>query len=270
MTSAAEKTGGWIDARQRALADIRRQGVERATDRAERKRRLCGAFRVFARLGFDHGVAGHITARDPERPDHFWVNPWAVPFSKIRVSDLCLVNHAGQIVEGRHAFVNRAAFAIHSRIHAARPDVIACAHAHSVNGVAWATLGRPLEPTTQDACMFFEDHVVYDAYDGVVADLPEADRIATALGGKKAAILQNHGLLTVGESVDEAAFWFVALERECQIALTAAKAGEPRRIPDDVARATRERLGNPVAGWWQFQPLWEVVAKEEPDFLDES
>src|SRR5207248_2665584 len=90
-------------------------------ERQYRKQRLAAGFRLFSRFGFDEGVAGHITARDPELSDHFWVNPFAMHFGHIKVSDLLLVNHMGEVVEGRHP-VNTAAFAIHSQIHAARPD----------------------------------------------------------------------------------------------------------------------------------------------------
>src|SRR6202045_5328321 len=89
-------------------------------ERRHRKQRLAAAFRLFSRFGFDEGVAGHITARDPEKPDHFWVNPFGVHFGQIRASDLILVNHHGEVVEGEYS-VNGAAFAIHSQVHAARP-----------------------------------------------------------------------------------------------------------------------------------------------------
>src|SRR5438876_7507721 len=83
-------------------------------ERLHRKQRLAAAFRLFARFGYDEGVAGHITARDPELLDHFWVNPFAAHFSQIRVSDLILVNHEGKVVQGDRP-VNGAAFAIHSQ-----------------------------------------------------------------------------------------------------------------------------------------------------------
>src|SRR6185503_1033295 len=109
-------------------------------ERRHRKERLAAALRLFARYGFDEGVAGHITARDPEQPDHFWVNPFGMYFGHIRASDLIMVNADGVVVKGR-AMVNRAAFAIHSRVHHARPDVIAAAHSHSMYGRTWSTLG---------------------------------------------------------------------------------------------------------------------------------
>ena len=178
--------------------------TEFEAERLHRKQRLAAAFRWFSRYEFDEGVAGHITARDPELLDHFWVNPFAMHFGQISVSDLLLVNDSGQVVEGNKG-VNTAAFAIHSQIHAARPDVIAAAHSHSLHGKAWSTLGRKLDAITQDACAFYGDHDVFDDYTGVVLDTEEGQRIAAALGDHKAVILRNHGLLTVGHSVDEAA-----------------------------------------------------------------
>src|ERR1700677_896206 len=97
-------------------------------ERLHRKQRLASAFRLFAKFGFSEGVAGHITARDPELLDHFWVNPFGMHFAHIRVSDLILVNEDGHVVEGDRP-VNEPAFAIHSRLHMARPDVVAAAHA---------------------------------------------------------------------------------------------------------------------------------------------
>src|SRR5580698_10432925 len=83
-----------------------------AVERLYRKQRLAAAFRLFSKCGFDEGVAGHITARDPEYPEHFWVNPFGVHFGHISVSDLICVNDHGEVIEGE-ATVNTAAFAIH-------------------------------------------------------------------------------------------------------------------------------------------------------------
>ncbi len=236
-------------------------------ERTYRKQRLAAAFRLFSKFGFDEGVAGHITARDPERLDHFWVNPFAMHFGQIRVSDLILVNHEGQVVEGDKP-VNTAAFVIHGQIHAARPDVVAAAHSHSIYGKSWSTLGRPLDPITQDVCAFYEDHGVFDDYTGVVLDLEEGKRIAHALGDNKAAILRNHGLLTVGHSVDEAAWWFITMERSCQAQLLAESAGKPILIDPEMAKVTAGQVGSHLAGWFSFQPLFDRIVREQPDLLD--
>ncbi|MFE8699916.1 class II aldolase/adducin family protein [Cytobacillus sp. FJAT-54145] len=236
-------------------------------ERQHLKQRLAAAFRLFSKFGFDEGVAGHITARDPEKKDHFWVNPFGMHFGQIKASDLILVNHEGEVVEGNLP-VNRAAFAIHSQIHAARPDVVAAAHAHSVYGKTWSTLGRKLDPITQDACAFYEDHSVFDDYTGLVLDTDEGKRIAEALGQHKAAILMNHGLLTVGKTVDEAAWWFITMERSCQAQLMAEAVGTPRLISDEGAKSAASEVGTTLAGWFQFQPLWSRIVKEQPDLLD--
>ena len=236
-------------------------------ERRHRKERLAAAFRLFAKFGFDEGVAGHITARDPERPDHFWVNPFGVHFAQIRVSDLLLVNSKGEVVEGKRA-VNIAAFAIHSSIHHARPDVVAAAHSHSLYGKAWSSLGRLLDPITQDACAFFEDHALFDDFTGVVYETSEGERIARALGERKAAILRNHGLLTVGHTVDEAAWWFITMDRTCHAQLLAEAAGKPLPIDRENALKTRALVGMHEAGWFQFQPLWDRITREQPDLFD--
>jgi ribulose-5-phosphate 4-epimerase/fuculose-1-phosphate aldolase len=241
---------------------------ERVEDeRLHRKQRLAAAFRLFARYGFDEGIAGHITARDPELADHFWVNPFGMYFGHIRVSDLLLVNHKGEVVEGDKP-VNVAAFAIHSQVHQARPDVVAAAHAHSTYGKSWSSLGRLLDPLTQDACSFYEDHSLFDEYTGVVLDTQDGKRIATALGDRKAAILRNHGLLTVGHSVDEAAWWFITMDRSCQAQLMAEAAGKPVVIDPEIASLTYSQIGSHYMGWFSFQSLYDKIVRQEPDLLD--
>jgi len=235
-------------------------------ERLHRKQRLAAAFRLFGKFGFDEGVAGHITARDPEHLDHFWVNPFGVSFKMVSVSDLILVNDKGEVVEGDRG-VNGAAFAIHSQVHAARPDVVAAAHAHSINGKAWSSLGRLLDPLTQDACAFYEDHALFDDYTGVVLDPEEGKRIAHALGDAKAVILRNHGLLTAGHSVDEAAWWFITMERTCQAQLLAEAAGTPVKISPEQSELTARQVGSHLAGWFSFQPMYEWIVEEQPDLL---
>lgn len=239
-----------------------------AEERRHRQERLAGALRIFGRLGFGEGVAGHITARDPERLDHFWVNPFGVSFRHVRVSDLLLVNRDGEVVEGDRP-VNPAAFVIHSAIHEARPDVVSAAHAHSVHGKAFSSLGRLLDPITQDACAFFEDHVVVTDGGGRVVMEEEAGKaLAAGLGDRKAAIHRNHGLFTVGGSVDEAAWWFVTMERSCQAQLLAEAAGTPHLIDPEGARHTARITGTPIAGWFNFQPLWDEIVRSDPDLFD--
>jgi ribulose-5-phosphate 4-epimerase/fuculose-1-phosphate aldolase len=236
-------------------------------ERRHRKQRLAAAFRLLAHFGFDDGVAGHISVRDPENLDQFWVNPFGTHFSLIRVSDLLRVNYRGEVLEGNKT-VNEAAFNIHAPIHAARPDVTAVVHVHSTYGQCWSTLGRLLDPITQSACRFYEDHSLFDDFSGLVLNSDYGKQIAIALGDKKAIILRNHGLLTVGHSVDEATWWYITMERSCQIQLTAEAAGRPILIDPDTARLTYRQLGSHHMGWFAFQPLYDMIVHQQPDLLD--
>jgi ribulose-5-phosphate 4-epimerase/fuculose-1-phosphate aldolase len=137
-----------------------------------------------------------------------------------------------------------------------------------VHGKAWSTLGRLLDPLTQDACAFYEDHAVFDDYTGVVVDPEEGKRIAHALDDNKAVILRNHGLLTVGNSVEEAVWWFVTMERSCQAQLLAEAAGTPIPIDPEMARLTKTQVGEPVSGYVNFRPLYEKITLEQPDLFD--
>ena len=129
-------------------------------------------------------------------------------------------------------------------------------------------MGRLLEPITQDSCAFYDDHALFDDFTGVVLDPLEGKRIAHALGDRKAAILRNHGLLTVGHSVDEAAWWFITMERTCQAQLLAMAAGERVLIDPDHASLTASQVGSHTAGWLSFQALYHWIVREEPDLLD--
>ena len=124
------------------------------------------------------------------------------------------------VVEGDYA-VNQAGFVIHSAVHAEHPEILAMCHAHTVYGSAYASLGRPLAPITQDACAFFEDHAVLAQESGKVSvERGAGFSMAGAFKGVKAVIHQNHGLFTVSRhSIDSAAFLFHWLERCCQMQL---------------------------------------------------
>jgi len=235
-------------------------------ERRWRKERVAGALRLLAKFGMNDGAAGHITARDPEDPDCFWVNPALKNFATIRVSDLMLVDADGRVRAG-DGILNQAAFAIHSRIHRARPEVIAAAHAHSTYGKIWSTTGRLLDPITQDACAFYGSHAVFADYTGVVLDVGEGDRIAETLGSNKAVILRNHGLLTVGTSVEEAAWLFVAMEQACQVQVMAEAIGTPLQVEPSMAVLTESQVGSAIGSKAQFDMQWDALVTDDGSFL---
>ncbi|KAF2096452.1 class II aldolase/adducin domain protein [Rhizodiscina lignyota] len=232
------------------------------------KGRLAAAFRIFGKYGFDEGVAGHITLRDPVEPRTFWVNPFGVAFSMIKRSDLIRVNEEGKVIDGGECrLLNTAAYMIHHAIHEARPDVLCAAHSHSIYGRSFCSLGKPLDIITQDSCAFYQDHVVYDSFNGIVFAEEEGQNIAKALGDKKAALLQNHGLLTCADSIEAAVFWFVSLEKCCHAQLMADAAavgtgGKTIKIDEEDAKYTYKAVGSPMAGWFAAKPMFDVIHKE--------
>lgn len=249
------------------------------------KAHLAAAFRYWGKLGFGEGVSGHITVRDPVMPDHFWMNPFAVHFSSMTKSKLVLVSPDGYVTPyGAQLPINTAGFYIHSAIHHARPSIKAAAHCHSLSGKAYSAFGLPIDTLTQDSCLFYDNLSVYDSFGGIVLAQEEGARIAEALGPKnKACILKNHGLLTLGDTVDEAAYLFAALDRQCKVQLlveaassanphlAAALIGRPSSGVGPLQKTVIDREDAEFTAktiqWWEntylnFQPEYELLLEE--------
>jgi len=239
-----------------AFADV-------ALEREYRKLKLAASFRLLARFGLTEGIAGHITVKDPEWKDRAWVNPYAQHFSTICPEDLMCLDHTGTVHHGSGP-INAAAYAIHCGIHSANPDAISAVHTHTTWGRAFSARSRLLAPINQEACLFYENHVLYRGSNVVLAT-DEGRRIAETMGDKKGAILSNHGLLTVGSSVDSAVYRFIAMERCCQVQLIAEAAGPIESMSDEDARETNLLLASDYVAWLNFQGLYQQLLREHPD-----
>ncbi|KAG6853126.1 hypothetical protein C0991_006736 [Blastosporella zonata] len=233
------------------------------------KAHMAAVFRYWGKMGYSDGNAGHITVRDPVLPGYYWMNPIAVHYSAMTVSKLVLVDPTGHVSPyGAQLPINAAGFFIHSAIHEARPDIQAAAHCHSIHGKAWSVFGKPVEITTQDSCVLYENHAVYDNFGGVVLATEEGQNIARALGPKnKTCMLQNHGLLTLGSTVDEAAYLFTTLDRQCHVMLlveAAAASGNIQRklIDKEDAEYSAKFLQAPEIGYSNFQPEFDLLIEE--------
>ncbi|MGU3475855.1 class II aldolase/adducin family protein [Methylobacterium sp. D48H] len=243
--------------------------ADHAEERDYRKKHLVAACRAFAMHGFDYGFAGHLTIRDPELPELYWTNPMCVHFSQVRMSNLILADHKGRVVEGRHA-INRAGFVLHAAVHEEYPEVMAMCHAHTTYGTAWCATGRPLEMISQDAAAFYNSHAVIGASAGAVAVEKESGlSVAQQIGRNRGVLHQNHGLLTCSQhSIDDAAFWFIALERACQQQLLVEASGiKPQLLSEKTARYSREHVGSDYIGWLHFQTLYNHIAETQPDMF---
>jgi ribulose-5-phosphate 4-epimerase/fuculose-1-phosphate aldolase len=226
--------------------------------RERRKRDVALGYRILAAQRWGDLGDGHISARDPEREDCFWLLRYGVSYHEARVRDLVLVGPDGELVEGEGA-INRAAYYIHHPILTARPDAVGAVHVHTGWGTPFSAEVRPIEPITQESCIFFEDCALFDDEEVQVQSVEAGKRIAVAMGPNRAVILRNHGLLTVGNRVDEAVGSFVHLERVCEAHMKARKA---RPISPEAARFAQDDLTRYGAGRIAFAAL---VARHLPD-----
>ena len=221
--------------------------------RARRKRDVALGYRIFAAQRWGDLGDGHISARDPERTDCFWLLRYGVSYHRARVADLVLVGPDGSVVEGEGP-INEAAYYIHQPILVARPEAVSAAHVHTGWGTPFAAEVRSIEPITQEACIFFEDHSIFDDEEVEVQSVEAGARIARALGSNRALILRNHGLLTVGDGVSEAVGSFVLMER---VAEAHMKARQAKPISAGAARFARTNLIKYGAGRVAFRALIE-------------
>ncbi|MGF6976088.1 ribulose-5-phosphate 4-epimerase/fuculose-1-phosphate aldolase [Paraburkholderia sp. JPY465] len=231
-------------------------------ERQYRKQRLAAAFRLFAKYGFDEGVMGHISARDPEKVDEFWINPFAVSFDRITASSLIRTNYRGERLDGS-GYLHPGGIPLHAAILASQPDVVSAVHTHSQFGKVWSSVAAEIVPVSNEAAVFYRRHAIYDSHAN-----GEGRLLGDALAGNKALIMKNHGILTVGQSVDEAAYLFISLEKVCreQVRILSMNVA-PQAIPHERAEAMAARQ-QPYNGWLNFQPLYTSIVAEQPDLLD--
>jgi ribulose-5-phosphate 4-epimerase/fuculose-1-phosphate aldolase len=237
-------------------------------ERRSRRQRLAASLRLFGKYGFGEGISGHISVRDPEYPDRFWVNPFGVSFNRVKVRDLICVDSTGAVVAGPHA-INPSAFVIHSKIHELRADAEAAAHAHTIYSRALGSLWRLLEPVDQESAAFYEDQVLYTDYEGPAITIEQGHDIATKLGSKRVILLAHHGLITVGGSIEEAVHWFFTFHNCTEVQLIAAAAGPLQVMSHEQAVAAKDGFGDAQLGRFSFELMYDEITYEQPDLLDE-
>lgn len=248
------------------LADAEPHFADPAEQRRHLMRRTALAYRLIGSLGWGEQGDGHISARDPERDDAFWLLRYGVPFREATVRDLVLVGPEGTVIDanGNEPEINITAYNIHWPIHEARPDVVCAVHTHTPYGTPWSANARAFSQIVQEATAFHGCHSVYDGEDVNVSSTDGGKRIAAALGDGRGVILRNHGLLTVGPSVDEAVGWFIMMERVAEVHV---KAHAPAPIGDEAAAASAAVIGEPRQGWHAFN--WAIRARvPDPTVVD--
>jgi ribulose-5-phosphate 4-epimerase/fuculose-1-phosphate aldolase len=224
-------------------------------ERAHRKRMCAIGYRIFAAMRWGQLGDGHVSARDPELTDHFWLLDWGVPFGEATVDQLVLVGPGGEVkdAEGNPTGgVNTAGYHIHHPILAARPDAVSASHTHTAFGTPWSANVEAFRAISQESCAFVFDQALFDDEEVEVLSTDGGKRIAASLGDAKLCILRNHGLLTVGRTVEESVGWFVMAERVAEVHV---KAPNGKAISDEAAAIAASTLAPPEVGWRMFQWL---------------
>lgn len=246
---------------------LRRHSTEPTFDsiddeRRHRKRHCALSYRLFAALGWGQTGDGHISARDPERPDCFWLLRYGVPFGQATVDDLVLVQADGS-VDG-DGEINETAYHIHMPIHDARPEVVCVAHTHTAYGTPWSANVQPFRAISQEALSFVFSQSIFDGEELNVTSYDVGAGIAGAMGTTRLCILRNHGLLVAGESVATAVGFYVMAER---VAETHVKAPDGVAISDEGAKSLSGWAEQPAVGRSAFEFLLRSVLPD-PTVVD--
>lgn len=224
-------------------------------ERLHRKRQCALGYRAFGALRWGQLGDGHISVRDPERPDCFWLLRYGVPFDQATVDDLVLVGPDGSLVAGRGE-INMTAYYIHMPVHDARPEIMSVAHTHTAYGTPWSANMMPFRAVSQEACTFVYDQSIFGGEELNVMNFETGQRIAEAMGSTRLCMLRNHGPLTAGASVAEAVGLFVMADRVAEVHV---KAPEAVAVSDEAAKSIAEWAEQPKVGWESFQYLVRTV-----------
>ena len=238
---------------------------------------LAAAFRLADRFGWSQLVWNHITARCPDNPNHFLINPMGVRWDEMTASLLVQVDVGGntvQVLEGE-GLVPKAGFVIHSGIFEARPEINAIMHTHTDDGVAVSALKDGLQPLCMEGLYFYKK-MGFHPFEGTSMDTDERTRLARSLGSNRAMIMQNHGLVTVGTSVPEAFVLMYWLERACTIQIKVLASNLPwNEVPAAVADHYTHQEVEPRDITEDFRPgvhewpaLLRLLDRDDPSFRD--
>jgi ribulose-5-phosphate 4-epimerase/fuculose-1-phosphate aldolase len=211
---------------------------------------LAACYRLVDLFGWSDLINTRITARVPDREDHFLINPYGLLFDEITASSLVKIDREGNQVERSEYAVNSAGFAIPSAIHMARPGIACVLHTHSIAGCAVSMQKDGLLPLNQHALQVIGD-VAYHSYEGAARSLEERQRLLADFGDRYIMVLRNHGLLVVGNSIAAAFIATYRMERACAMQLAFQQSSaEFNPLPDDIVRAayTHARLRSAVRG----------------------
>ncbi len=231
---------------------------------------LAASLRLSAKLGMHEAVANHFSAAVSEDGKSFLLNPKWVHFSKIKASDLILVN-ADDVASFEKGKIDSTAWAIHGQIHKLRPDIKVIMHLHPIYATSLSCLKNPsMLPIEQNSARYF-NRVSYDSnYSGMADQIAEGQRLATLLQNNSRLLMGNHGVLIGSHNIGVAFDDMYTFERASQILINAYSTGQTLNIlGDDVAEKTAqdwEKIEDFSIA--HFEEMKEILAQEDPSFMD--
>ncbi|XP_078004602.1 alpha-adducin isoform X1 [Phascolarctos cinereus] len=240
-----------------------------AYDKGEKLLRckLAAFYRLADLFGWSQLIYNHITARVNSEQEHFLIVPFGLLYSEVTASSLVKINLQGDVVDrgSTNLGVNQAGFTLHSAIYAARPDIKCIVHIHTPAGAAVSAMKCGLLPISPEALSLGE--VAYHDYHGILVDDEEKVLIQKNLGPKsKVLILRNHGLVSVGETVEEAFYYIHNLVVACEIQVrTLASAGGPDNLvllDPGKYKAKSRSPESPVGEGTGSHPKWQIGEQE--------
>jgi len=250
----------------KSLAQHRK--AEAALSEAELRIQLAAAYRIFAYLGWDYLIYGHISVRVPGPEHHFLINPFGLRFDEVTASNLVKIDLDGDKVEESEFDVNPAGFIIHSAVHAARDDARCVMHTHTTAGMTMAATKSPLR-ALDFAGASLTNRVAYHDFSGVHADDSHRNSLVADLADKNFMILRNHGLLVCGKTIPSAFRRMYDFETACKVQTAALAMNAPLVEPsEDVALVHASVLENDDQGEMAFKALTRLMEKRDPSFMD--
>ena len=248
-----------------------RRDIDLPMSEAERKARveLAAAYRIFNHLGWVEMIFNHITLRVPGPEKLFLINPFGLHYSEITASSLLLIDIEGNPVRDSKYPVNRAGFVIHSAIHASLAEAHCVMHTHTTTGMAVASLKEGLSPTNFYAAQL-HGGIAYHDFEGISVEEGEKQRLVASIGGKRAVILRNHGLLAWGPTVQEAYMTLWTLQRACDVQIASSAAGPLNPIRDEVFAQTVRESGPGEKRTCDdvFAAMQRLVDAKDPSYRD--
>lgn len=247
--------------------------LKHAPSPAERQARidLAACYRLTEHYGMSDMIYTHISARVPDEPEHFLINPYGMLFGEMTASCFLKVSLGGDVISNPNADygLQVAGYVIHSAIYRARPDVMAVMHTHTTAGMAVSALKCGLLPLTQTATRFYT-RVAYHDFNGPERDPGERERLARDLGSEDVMILRNHGLLTVGKTIPETFARMYGMERACQaqIAAMACNAELNHLPPEVVEKAVAMYPPARRYGLLEWPALLRMLDRKDPSYRD--